>query len=331
MQYEIRRWEDIAGVFERGTVIIGNGASIAVDKGFEYGTLLEKARQLALFTPEVEGLFRSFNTKDFELILRLVWHATQVNSALVIPDTLTQQVYQDVRRALIETVRAVHPEHGDVAPRLPSMYRFLKQFSTVLSLNYDLLVYWTMTYGLSVEDRHQFKDCFVRDGVFDDNWARFRARMGELTNTLVFYPHGSLALCRNLVDTEFKVVDRGAGLLWTILRYWESGKVIPLFVSEGTADQKQAAIQSSYYLSTVFREVIPSLSGTLTIFGWGMGEQEAHLLKRLARTNISRIAYSIYGGKQTTCDQAYRTLKEHLGDVDITFFDSASTGWATEG
>ncbi len=329
MPYEIHHWEDIAGDFERGTAIIGNGASIAVDTGFGYGSLLEEARRLNLFTAEVEELFRSFDTVDFELVLRLVWHATKVNAALTIPDGLTRRVYQDVRRALIETVREVHPDHGEVASRLPSMYGFLKQFSTVLSLNYDLLVYWTMTYGLDVPDRHQFKDCFV-NGQFDDDWARFREPFRERTNTLVFYPHGSLALCRDVVDNESKIHDQGAGLLEAILNAWIRGRYIPLFVSEGTAAQKLSAIQNSYYLSTVYREVIPSLTGSLTLFGWGLGEQEMHLLQRLGRANVTRVACSVYAGNQRYCDGAYRTLRDQLGEVEVVFFDSATAGWAVD-
>ena len=54
------------------------------------------------------------------------------------------------------------------------MYQFLRGFDTVISLNYDLLVYWTMTYGLDIQDGHLFKDCFLGNGMFDDAWQRFR-------------------------------------------------------------------------------------------------------------------------------------------------------------
>ncbi len=84
MPYEIRDWEEIAGDFERGTVLVGNGASIAVDRNFGYDALLQEARRRGLLTAQVEDLFRSFDTNDFELALRLVWHATMVNSALQI-------------------------------------------------------------------------------------------------------------------------------------------------------------------------------------------------------------------------------------------------------
>lgn len=93
----------------------------------------------------------------------------------------------------------------------------------------------------------------------------------ERTNTLVFYPHGSLALCRTAVEQEFKIHNAGEGLLEAILAEWRSERVVPLFVSEGTMLQKVSSIQNSYYLSTVYREVLTSQRFTLTLFGWGLG------------------------------------------------------------
>lgn len=80
-----------------------------------------------------------------------------------------------------------------VSGHLPRMYQFLRSFDTVLSLDYDLLVYWTMTYGLNILDGHLFKDRFLGDGMSNDEWRRFRKTYREQINTLVFYPHGSLA------------------------------------------------------------------------------------------------------------------------------------------
>ena len=327
MPFEIHDWNEIADRFTQGTVLVGNGASIAVDRKFLYTSLLEEARRLGQFNPEIEMLFQSFDTFDFELVLRLVWHATKVNSSLGIPDPLTQRVYQDSRRALIETVREVHPLHFEVINRLPSMYRFLKQFSTVLSLNYDLLVYWTMTHGLNISDGHSFKDCFL-NGQFDDDWTRFRALYAERSNTLVFYPHGNLALCRNLVETEYKISDAGTGLLDAILDRWNTEQYVPLFVSEGTAEQKLSSIQNSYYLSTVFREVIPSLHGSLTILGWGLGDQDVHLLQRLSKAQIRRVACSVHNRSQRYCAYADRAIRDHLGNIEIVFFHSETSGWA---
>ncbi|RON61464.1 DUF4917 domain-containing protein [Pseudomonas fluorescens] len=325
MPFTISQWTDISPQYHRGTVLLGNGASMAVAPSFGYGSLLDHAQQNGLLTPDVVRLFEFFNTADFELILRLVWQASNVNQSLNIPDDRTRQAYLRVRDCLIEAVRAVHPEHSEVQHHLPQMYEFLKSFDTVLSLNYDLLVYWTMTYGFNIKDGHLFKDCFVNT-KFDDDWRKFRAHFRERTNTLVFYPHGSLALCRNAVEQETKIHAAGVGLLEAILDEWRTERVVPLFVSEGVKAQKVTSIQSSYYLSTVYREVLTSERQALTLFGWGIGEHDRHLLQRMRNTGIQRVAVSVFGNDQAYCNYAYQTIQDDLGKLEVDFFDCLSPG-----
>lgn len=326
MPYPVMQWAQIAPNYRQGTILLGNGASIAVSPRFAYGTLLAYAQEKGLLKDDVNRLFGFFETSDFELILRLVWQASNVNRSLQIPDDRTHQAYLNVRECLIQAVRAVHPEYDLVSGQLPGMYQFLKGFDTVISLNYDLLVYWTMTYGLNVQDDHQFKDCFQGNGAFDDAWTRYRKPYREKTNTLVFYPHGSLALCRNAVEQESKIRSAGAGLLEAILQAWLSEKYVPMFVCEGTMQQKVASIQSSYYLSTVYREVLTSPRYTLTLFGWGLGVHDRHLLRRMRTTGIQRVAVSVFRADQVYCNYAYQVIQEDLGPIQVDFFDSESPG-----
>lgn len=325
MHFEIKTWGSIAHRYQGGTLLLGNGASMAISPKFAYGSLYEVVQKQGLIGDDVNKLFRRFNTSDFELVLRLVWHAAMVNRALGVQDDKTQEAYKKIRDALISAVREVHTLYDETQPHLPRMYEFLKGFETVFSLNYDLLVYWTMTYGLNLEDRHLFKDCFVR-GFFDKNWNRFRRRIREESNTLVFYPHGSLALCRDIQDREYKISGQnGLNLLWEILRQWQSEAFVPLFVSEGTEEQKVSSIQKSRYLSTVYNEVLPYCPGPLTIYGWGFGDQDRHLLPRMR--GVPRVAVSMYGKSQDTCLHVYREIIRGLGEgVEIEFFDSGSPG-----
>ncbi len=71
------------------------------------------------------------------------------------------------------------------------------------------------------------------------------ADMGGLSTTLEFYPHGSLVLARNLVEAEFKLMGNGHGLLESVLEAWQMERCVPLFVCEGTAQQKINSIQNS--------------------------------------------------------------------------------------
>ena len=185
-----------------------------------------------------------------------------------------------------------------------------------------------MTYGLDIDDQHAFKDCFVGGGAFDDDWQRFRQPIrGDRSTSLVFYPHGSLVLCRNLVEQERKIHNLQGGLLEAVLQRWQDGEVVPLFVSEGTWSQKVASIQNSYYLSTVYREVLKSQRDTLVVYGWGFAEQDIHLLQRMKDTGINRVAVSVFGRDQAYCNRAFQMIHDILGaHVEVEFFDCESPG-----
>lgn len=328
MPFEIRPWEAISRNYGC-TILLGNGASIAVSPRFSYDSLRERAIQQGFLPEDAQRLFDFFGTHDFELILRIVWQASNVNRSLGIRDEQTHIAYTNVRNCLIQTVRDIHPEYHEVCDFLPNIYQFLRGFQTVISLNYDLVVYWTMTYGLSVPDWHAFKDCFVGGGAFSDDWQRFRTPIyNERSTTLVLYPHGSLALCRNLVEREAKIhAQDSAGLLETILWHWQSEQVVPLFVSEGTWQQKVTSIQNSYYLSTVYREVLKSPRNTLVVYGWGFADQDLHLLQRMRDTGINRVAVSVFRGDQAYCNRVFQTIRDTLGwHVEVEFFDSESPG-----
>lgn len=185
-----------------------------------------------------------------------------------------------------------------------------------------------MTYGLEIDDKHAFKDCFLGGGAFDDDWQRFRLPIrGGRSVSLVFYAHGSLVLCRDLIEQERKIQNHQDGLLETVLQRWQNGEFVPLFVSEGTWPQKVSSIQSSYYLSTVYREVLKSQRDTLVVYGWSFAEQDIHLLRRMKDTGINRVAVSVFRGDQAYCGHAFQTIHDELGaHVEVEFFDSESPG-----
>ncbi|MGY6153729.1 DUF4917 family protein [Paraburkholderia graminis] len=326
MAFEIKQWNDIADKYS-DAIILGNGASVAVSNTFSYSSLLGHAVKERLISGDVQLIFDFFKTKDFELVLRTVWQATNINAALKIEDERTKAAYLNVRESLIRAVREVHPQHAVVAERLPAINEFLKRFKTVFSLNYDLIVYWTMMYGFRIDDHHSFKDCFL-DKAFADEWERLREPIrGDNAVTLVFYPHGSLALCRTKLEQERKIHGGEEGLLDAILARWETEQVVPLFVSEGTSEQKVSSIRGSFYLSTVYREVLRAQHPSLTIYGWSLGEHDMHILERLKTSGVKHVAVSVYQNRQADCAHAERVIADALGaNVEVEFFDSASDG-----
>lgn len=319
---DILRWTEIQDDF-RDRLLLGNGSSMAIHRGFGYESLFRTAVDHGHITQSVAEIFRQFRVNDFEVVLRKLWHTKLVLQALDIPFERVEEAYLGVRRALIATVRDAHISYADAEEHLPHIYRFMRRFNTVISLNYDLIVYWAAM--LANREGRWFKDGFI-DGAFADDWERLRAPIdGARGSTLYFYPHGNLALTRTRGGESKVATWGGITLLESILRTWEAGNAVPLFVCEGTTEHKKRSIKSSSYLQRVFSEVLPGNAGSLVIYGWSMSEQDQHVLDQLYRRPPARVAVSVRNNNQDFAVEAERIL-EVAGVREIVFFDSASAG-----
>lgn len=320
---EIVKWETISDRYTDG-LLLGNGASMAVHAAFGYKSLFDEACTLGHVSEQVKKVFRSFNTTDFELVLRRLWHAKLVNEALEVARGPVEEAYEVVRTALIATIRSTHVSHADAKPHLEHIYPFMQGFKTVVSLNYDLIVYWAAMLGNGTLG-NWFKDAF-NGGIFREDWETVREPYGAQGATLYFYPHGNLVLARTIFDSERKIAGDGVDdLLEAILEKWEQGKASPIFVCEGTALHKKKSIESSNYLRTVFREVINQVGESLVIYGWSLSEQDEHIVGQLRRSTVKRVAVSVRNNDIAFALRVEETLNEQ-GIEDVIFFDAASAG-----
>ncbi|WP_444943152.1 DUF4917 family protein [Microbulbifer sp. ZKSA006] len=321
---EILQWSDIEDRYHQGSLLLGNGASIAVSSCFQYSSLFEKAGELGHLTDKVISVFNRFEVSDFELVLRRLWQAKLVNNALDIPHGPVEEAYEEVRQALIETVRDTHVSYEEARVYLEPIYQFMQRFDFVISLNYDLIVYWAAQYGNRTLN-NWFKDCF-RNSKFRSDWQVLLEPYGAAGATLYFYPHGNLVLRREGFSSEQKIqAGEDANLLDSILNRWVESNFVPAFICEGTETQKRESISSCNYFEKVFYEVLPSLEETLVIYGWGFGDQDDHILEQIAKSNVKKVAVSIYGNNQSLCGH----VEEKLNSLDLAefvFFDSQSEG-----
>lgn len=325
---KIHEWEAIQDDFYDGKLILGNGSSIAIDTKFSYSSLLEHAKDNNHINDDINELFKFFNTNDFELILRLVWQAAKVNESFKIKDDKTYNAYINLRNALITSVRSIHPSHDEVLPHLPSIHNFIRSFRYIYTLNYDLILYWAIMYANEHDDYFFFKDCFI-SGEFRSDWEYLKSNYLGRRSILVFYPHGNLLLARNIVEKEFKISKIGNNdLLDTILTAWESEEAIPLFVSEGTSQQKINAIKKSNYLNTIYRETLGGETRKIVIYGWGLGDQDIHILHALKKYSVFAYIFgiSVYGNDQVFCNRVEELLKREFYNCKVYFFNSQSAG-----
>ncbi|MBK6618929.1 MAG: DUF4917 family protein [Nitrosomonas sp.] len=311
------------------TLLLGNGASIAIHNEFAYPTLHSVADAKGLLATTAP-IFAKLGTTDFEHVLLACWYAEHVNVALGTPSADISAAYAEVRTALIQAVHSVHPVHADVAADLQRAGTFASSFPTVVSLNYDLTLYWAMLL-FNAANGSWFKDAF-HHSEFQTDWGYLRRPLPPATGaTLVFYPHGSLSVARDYIGDETKIAVAAGDLLETITHRWSSGHYVPVFVSEGTSKEKVASIRRSHYLTNVYEEVLPELGENLVVYGWSFDERDQHVLNAISANPPKRMAVSVFtgqpdGDQQAFCHQVLKAAGQSLPDTVLTFFDSRSPG-----
>lgn len=316
----------------KSNLLLGNGASIAIDSRLSYRSLYEQVCESGNLNDELLNMFEHYKITNFEYILKLLLEASQVNEVLNIEEYKTKKYYYELRDALISTIRDIHPAYPSVKHLLIPIANFLANFTTVLSLNYDLLVYWSILAGNEEGKCQWFKDCFVHGEFEKDFDYLYKPHPPATGSTLVFYPHGSLFLATDIYGDEVKLSRSIEDcLLETILSKWKEKDYIPLFVSEGTTTEKFRAITRSNYLNSVYDSALAEIKGSLVIYGWSASQQDEHIFDAIDHEGITDIAISVHTEHpnwESYCvsieDRIART--HHLRESKLYFFDSQCKG-----
>ena len=328
---ELHNWSDIKNRFKHN-ILLGNGAGIAIDERLSYRSLYEQVCESGRLNREIIAMFGHFGTTNFEFIMKLLLEASQVNEVLEIDDEKTKDYYYVIRDSLINTIENIHPTYQSVERFLPQIANFLGNFHTVLSLNYDLLVYWAILIGNDNLECQWFKDCYINGKFEKDFGFLYRPLPPAKGATLVFYPHGSLFLATDIYGNEEKLIrSEDEFLLETILARWQEKDYIPLFVSEGNTTEKFHAITRSDYLNTIYDSILRKINGSLVIYGWSASEQDEHIFDAIDHRGITDIAVSVHTANpdwESHCamidDKFART--HNLRGANIYFFDSQCEG-----
>lgn len=339
----LRQWRELQADYS-DTLIVGNGGSVAVEPHFRYNSLYGHGCIHGLISVAAQQVFEQF-TKDsrgFEGVLYRLWQADFINQKFELADIERKKVrkaYTDVRRALINTVKGIHPDKIICDKQgLAQIGRFMAGFSTVFSLNYDLIIYWASLNanqangwrfedGFTIEKKHSSSTQVIKQ-YFNFSFSA----EPEPGMTKVFYPHGNLAFYQTTGGEESKLVANNQDLLSLITKRWSDNDGQPLFVCEGLTEEKVTIISQSRYLSHVFQQVLPSPRDSITIYGWSIGKQDSHILQQLALAKCPRAAVSVFVGDKTgeeiksEITHMRKMLKEHAGIENVEFFDAASAG-----
>jgi hypothetical protein len=288
-------------------ILLGNGFSMELNKNtFSYTALHEKA--LSLLKGEdkekTAQLFNQANSSDFELVLK------QINNAInLIKIECPQNTeilkklkyrYEKIRDCLIETISKNHPSRPSEIEdwQYDACQKFIKNFKNIYTINYDLTLYWALMHNYIENSTTNFikeySDGFSFSQNLDETYVVWDIKQGEAPK--LQYLHGAL----HIFDSGDEIIkytwkNTGEALVDQIKESIDN-KIFPIFISEGTAENKISRIQHSSILSKGYRS-LSSIGGTLFTFGFSFSDNDQHIIDAIFNSKIKNLFIGVHQGK----------------------------------
>ncbi len=319
-------------------LLLGNGFSIALKPDiFTYEALYNDANFEAV--PYAEAIFTALETHDFESVIKVLVDMSRVLTAYKdVPAELIEQIEGDaesIKTILVRAIASRHPDrpHHVSDEQHAACCQFLSHFikSKIYTLNYDVLLYWTLMHEDVDELPLKCDDGFR--ALEDDPEAPY-VTWQESHSPSVYFLHGALHLFDaghelqkyTWSRTDIPIVDQ--------IRAALDENRFPLFVSEGHSTAKLTKIMHSAYLHKAARS-LESIQRNLFIFGHSLGESDNHILSLIEHGRVSKLFVSIYGDADANGNPAIIQRANELAanrvqlfkgkrPLSVEFFDAES-------
>lgn len=311
-------FEDALGraseIHHKRHVLLGNGFSIACrPECFGYARLLDQADLTGLSVDGL-GLFGSESTTDFEQVVRALRVAARMVEFYESSDIdLAKRFAADadlLKEILARTLAGRHPDNvGSIeAAKYAAARTFLANFDHYFTLNYDLLLYWAlMQDGEPLLPRN---DGFGDDPDDDEApWVIWNDYRQDGQN--VYFVHGGLHLyAEGATLRKITFVRTGVALIDQIREQLADG-TFPLIVTEGTSEEKHAAILHHGYLAKCLRS-LATCQGSLFIHGHSLDLNDRHVLRGIVEGRFKALFVSLYGDPESEANREIRARAEAL-------------------
>jgi hypothetical protein len=203
----------------------------------------------------------------------------------------------EIKELLIETVARHHPDRPrDISDdAYADCQEFLRNFlnnkGNVFTLNYDLLLYWTLMHDYEAGNDLNFTDGFTSPDEADATYVEFGKFVFDIN---IYYLHGAM----HLFDAghqlqKYTWVRKGEALKDQANAAMDAGK-FPLFVAEGSFEKKLEKIKHHGYLEMGLRD-FQNTNGKLFVFGVSFADQDKHISDAIDRGKFSDLYVSIKG------------------------------------
>lgn len=315
--------------------LLGNGFSISCrPEIFVYEKLFERA-DFSNLSPSVKLAFEALDTQDFEKVIKVLRDASIVLTAYEGSSTpLIQQLKEDangLREVLVQAIASSHPKWpGEIEDdEYKSCRRFLANFNNIYTLNYDLLLYWSVMHDDDDKVKIKYDDGFrTPEDDFDSEYVVWEA--GTSRNQNIWYLHGALHVFDAGSEIQkYTWVNTGQRLIEQIRDALERN-YFPLFVAEGTSEEKLERIMHSEYLAKGKRS-FSSIGGALFIHGHSLAPNDEHFLKAIEKGKMSHLFVGLYGDENSPTNKIIKDRAQLIVSnrakskaLDLSFYDSGS-------
>ncbi|EKN87873.1 SIR2-like domain protein [Leptospira interrogans str. 2003000735] len=310
-------------------LLLGNGFSISwnVNK-FSYQSLLDKA-DFKGFKSNIKEVFQNLDTYDFEHVIKVLRDASKVVKYYNNKNLVDDLIYDanKLKETLAQTIANNHPEYPSEIDRdsYEHCKKFLSYFKHIYTLNYDLLLYWTIM-------QDEITPTFTCDDGFrnpdSDRESYVTWDIGNTNSQNIFYLHGALHLFDSGYELKkFTWVNTGIRLIEQI-RDALSKDIFPVVVTEGKWEDKKARIDHSGYLNRGLRS-FTNLTDPLIIFGHSLTDSDNHILKLMEKGKFKQLFISIYGNHKNKNNQRLINRAEKIRNsrnskhpLELNFFNA---------
>lgn len=302
MEEEILNYDEIKqNILEKTEIgdrllLLGNGFSIAYSKDrFSFTSLLERAveKNVIKENGNIHQVFKQINTKDFEFIIKTLEDSSKVLSIYDNQNSCIKEMSNDsirLKKFLVDVITNNHPEKSTVIDddAYKNTMDFLKDYGVIYTLNYDLLLYWTLMKYKDNPKYEQYTDGFTRDLKTEDE-CHF---ITHNSRKKIHYLHGCLCFFDNHTTINKKIYKEDQPLKDQILQSLESN-FYPVFVSEGSSHQKLTKILHNIYLNSCYRS-LQTKGKVIVIYGTYLKQNDTHIQDAIIENpNITTICIAV--------------------------------------
>ena len=321
---------------EKRFLLTGNGFSMSYNsERFSFTSLLDSAVSKGLISESspVFSVFEEFATKDFEEVVKLLETSVRVLEKYnAIDEENKKQIVNDsknLKKHLVEIITNNHPEKITEITEEEFSYstKFISQYNKVYTLNYDLLLYWTTIKLMDYVAEKTIDnvilnptDGFHNDDI-DDNYVVFG---NDSSSQEIFYLHGALHIFDKKSSIIKNTYSRTAIALKEQTLNNLNKDIYPIFVSEGTSEQKKTKIIHNAYLNHCYKSLgaIGSKNSSLIIFGTLLKTNDSHIRDAIKKNKVKNIYFGV--GSEDEMNQL-EDFKEELEKLDkpknVFFYD----------